>query len=343
MATKLTKAEQFFMSKVPGLMAGLMKAITEWGVEDAAAAFGNAGGESAGFTKLQEIAPTVKGSRGGFGYFQWTGPRRRAYEVWCKKNKFDPKGEEANLGYLIVELLGSEKATVPAVRDAEGLAAKVKAFEVKFERPGIPHTKGRIRWANLAMQAWNEARGEAPPVKTPPPAKAGPDKDLVARVQTQLLALGYTEVGAPDGKLGGMTKAAILLFREDNSLPLTTAIDDALLVALAKAPKRVLVPGREDATEKTITDKVPEAKSAWYTKITGLWAGGIGGVGIAVKGVLENIPVVKDYVEPVFSYVGDVPPVVWFAIFAGGGLALWWVGRHGLEKSKEAFRDGSRR
>ena len=43
--------------------------------EDAAAVFGNAGHESAGLEKLQEIRPTVPGSRGGWGWFQWTGDK----------------------------------------------------------------------------------------------------------------------------------------------------------------------------------------------------------------------------------------------------------------------------
>lgn len=35
--------------------------------------------ERGGFTLLQEQKPTVAGSKGSFGWYQWTGPRRRAY------------------------------------------------------------------------------------------------------------------------------------------------------------------------------------------------------------------------------------------------------------------------
>ena len=44
----------------------------------AAGLLGNLGHESGGFRQLQEVAPAVAGSRGGWGLAQWTGPRRVA-------------------------------------------------------------------------------------------------------------------------------------------------------------------------------------------------------------------------------------------------------------------------
>ena len=84
------------------------KLIADFGfsVEDAAAIMGNAGHESIGFTTLQEIKPVVKGSAGGFGWFQWTGPRRRLFEAYCKRNGLNPTSREANYAYLFVELSG---------------------------------------------------------------------------------------------------------------------------------------------------------------------------------------------------------------------------------------------
>jgi len=60
----------------------------------------------------------------------------------------------------------------------------------------------------------------------------------VRAVQTRLRALGYHEVGNPDGIIGPRTRAAILAFRDDNSLPLVPIIDVALTEALANAPER---------------------------------------------------------------------------------------------------------
>ncbi|XKM41271.1 phage tail tip lysozyme [Rhizobium ruizarguesonis] len=45
--------------------------------EQAAGVVGQLGQESAGFGTMQEVNPLVPGSRGGYGYAQWTGPRRK--------------------------------------------------------------------------------------------------------------------------------------------------------------------------------------------------------------------------------------------------------------------------
>lgn len=73
-------------------------------LDAAAAAFGNFGHQSAGFTAMQEIKPTVAGSKGGYGWPMWTGPRRRAYEAYCRKHGLDPASDTANYAYIFVEL-----------------------------------------------------------------------------------------------------------------------------------------------------------------------------------------------------------------------------------------------
>ena len=72
----MDKPEAFFREMAPRLMRLLIEDFNLT-VTDAAAIMGNGGHESLGFTKLQEMKPTVKGSRGGWGLMQWTGPRRR--------------------------------------------------------------------------------------------------------------------------------------------------------------------------------------------------------------------------------------------------------------------------
>lgn len=72
--------------------------------EQAAAIAGNAQHETNQFKNLQEIEPLIEGSKGGYGYLQWTGPRRRNYEKWAKENKLDPSSDEANMGYLANEI-----------------------------------------------------------------------------------------------------------------------------------------------------------------------------------------------------------------------------------------------
>lgn len=145
------------------------KLIADFGfsVEDAAAIMGNAGHESAGFTLMQELKPTIAGSRGGYGWFQWTGPRRRAFEAYCARNKLDINSREANYAFLFVELTGPEKGAVAKTKAAVGLNAKTKAFELGFERAGVKHYPSRYEWAAKALRAYQNRKPAAKPIEAP--------------------------------------------------------------------------------------------------------------------------------------------------------------------------------
>jgi hypothetical protein len=158
-------------------------------LEDAAAVFGNAGHESAGFTKEQEIKPTVAGSRGGWGWFQWTGPRRRAFEGYCARNKLNPASPEANYAWLFLELKGSEKRAIPALKAAGSLNEKVIAFENAYERSGVKHYDSRKKWAAIAMDAFRANNPpEQLPSPTPPPPQTAKNVGLGAAIMAALIA-----------------------------------------------------------------------------------------------------------------------------------------------------------
>lgn len=150
-----TNAEAVFRAKAPAIMNKLMEDFPITPL-DAAAILGNLGHESGGLTILQEINPVVKGSRGGYGWPQWTGARRRAYEAYCKRTKKDPASDEANYAYLFLELKGvegSEKAAIGKTVAAKDLDAKVIAFEKAFLRAGVKHYPSRQNWARIALDA----------------------------------------------------------------------------------------------------------------------------------------------------------------------------------------------
>jgi hypothetical protein len=142
-----------FRAKAPGIMKLLMKDF-DLDAKSAAAIVGNSGAECNGFRTFQEIRPVVKGSRGGYGWFQWTGPRRRAFEAYCARNKLDPKSDKANYGWLFCELKGAEKRAIPKVKAAKTLTEKVVAFEQAFLRAGVKHYPARRKYAEVAMEAY---------------------------------------------------------------------------------------------------------------------------------------------------------------------------------------------
>ena len=177
-----------FTDKAPWIM-NLLRSDFGLTVEDAAAILGNIGHECNGFKTFQEQAPWA--GRGGFGWAQWTGPRRVAFEAYCKRNNLSPTSDKANYGWLWNELKGSEKAAIPALKRASGLEAKVRAFEAKFERAGVKHYESRYVWAERALAAWKASQnatppyvieGAQPPPQTPPqPSDGLTDEEDVER------------------------------------------------------------------------------------------------------------------------------------------------------------------
>ncbi len=153
-------AEQTFRSKSSGIVAKLLGDFPIRNA-DAFAIVGNLGHECAGFTKLQEIAPSVKGSRGGYGWAQWTGPRRRAFEAYCARTGQAPTSDEANYAWLFLELKGAEARAIPAVLDVDGPRTKVEAFERSYLRAGVKHYDGRLTWCRIAENEWSKS-GQAP-------------------------------------------------------------------------------------------------------------------------------------------------------------------------------------
>jgi hypothetical protein len=152
----MSKATELFASKAPWIMELLMRDFA-LDLNSAAAILGNLGHECGGFTNMQEDAPTVKGSKGGYGWAQWTGPRRRAFEAYCERNNLSPNDDRANYGWLFVELSTSEHAGIKAVKKPGSIADKVKAFEMNFERAGVKHYPSRNAWAARALEAYKAA------------------------------------------------------------------------------------------------------------------------------------------------------------------------------------------
>ncbi len=114
----------------------------------AAGIIGNLAHESGGFRHFQEINPLIPGSRGGYGYAQWTGPRRRAFEAFAKDMGDHRTSYAANWGFLRHELQTNHSYAVGAVKDTETVEGAVLAFERTFLRAGIKHWGSRIQRAN---------------------------------------------------------------------------------------------------------------------------------------------------------------------------------------------------
>ena len=141
-----------FEEKAPEIMRKLMSAF---GLDEiqAAGILGNLGHESAGFRLLREVGQPE--GRGGYGWAQWTGPRRRLFLDWCGQENLDWHSDDANYGFLEHELRTSQSGSIRALLNTSELEEAVRVFERHFEVAGVPNYPSRNRWARIALDAFN--------------------------------------------------------------------------------------------------------------------------------------------------------------------------------------------
>ena len=140
--------------------------------DQAAGIVGNLQAES-GIQAVQEGSPTS--GRGGYGWAQWTGPRRDAFEKWAADNKLDPKSDEANYGFLKQELQSKQYAgTLDRIRQTSNAGQSAQVFENEYERPAPGSTGRRMQFASEVAQA------QAPAVAAPgaPPVNGAVDVNI---------------------------------------------------------------------------------------------------------------------------------------------------------------------
>lgn len=112
---------------------------------------------------INEISPLVKGSRGGFGLNQWTGPRRRQLEAFASKRGVDVSDFDMQLDFLMHELETTEKAAKSSIYGAGTTGQAADAIVRKFLRPHESHRERRS--ANYLSR---DAGGYTPvPSRTP--------------------------------------------------------------------------------------------------------------------------------------------------------------------------------
>ncbi len=104
---------------------------------------------------INEQNPTVPGSRGGFGLYQLTGPRRREYEAFASQRGVNPADTNAQLDFLAGELglpvqgvenlpfFGSEGKAAQSILSAPDTATAAQAIVNNFLRPAPEHRQAR--------------------------------------------------------------------------------------------------------------------------------------------------------------------------------------------------------
>jgi hypothetical protein len=168
----------------------------------AAGLVGNLGYESGGFEQLQELKPTVANSKGGWGYAQWTGPRRNAFMAFAKERGLDPSSHEANVEFLHHELSKPEWGgylnrlrRTQSVEEASRLTHKEYEAPLDVQTGTYASGGGRLRYARQAQGLAEQAAARGLPEVAPPePAQGVPAEVALAE---QAAARGLPEVTPP--------------------------------------------------------------------------------------------------------------------------------------------------
>jgi len=92
---------------------------------------------------INEISPIVKGSRGGFGLYQLTGPRRRAFESFAGQRGVALDDADAQLDFLMYELDGPEARAARSILSTSTAGEAGAAIVRKFLRPLQSHQDRR--------------------------------------------------------------------------------------------------------------------------------------------------------------------------------------------------------
>jgi hypothetical protein len=127
--------------------------------EQAAGIIGSLGGETGGLKAVQELHPVIPGSRGGFGWAQWTGPRRVEFEQFSAARGLSITSDEANYQFLVHELKGSESKALNQLKQTGSVDEAARVFTgsaatgIGYLRPGIEHYGSSISKARQAYGA----------------------------------------------------------------------------------------------------------------------------------------------------------------------------------------------
>ncbi len=148
------------------LMNDLMRDL---GISRAQAAgiVGNLSYESGGFRTLQEHKDFKPGERGGYGYAQWTGRRRRQFEAYAAENNLDPASYEANYGFLKHELEGNHNYVMRDLRRDDTVEEASDTILHDYENPKDPESSQQRRINQSRSIERNPATGFDAPIPSP--------------------------------------------------------------------------------------------------------------------------------------------------------------------------------
>jgi len=164
---------------------------------------------------INEIAPVVPGSRGGFGLPQFTGPRRVAFERFAQERGFPLDDVEAQLDFIFdVEFPTTERRAANSFFAADTPEEAALAVSRDFLRPGKPNEGRRVSEANRLAALF----GDLPPDAAQQPQGDKPEQPENAFTQAQA---GFKAARLDPAAFQSQTNALAGLFSPEQAQTLT--------------------------------------------------------------------------------------------------------------------------
>lgn len=278
----------------------------------------------------------------------WSGTDQYVSGKYVADHVYDAGAVDQQLGCagLILAMQAIDKSIVfdgpPKAVTAPAVATA--PVPVTADRPGI--------WGTL----WRSLRGKDATIATPtevsrPGMGLNGDNALYDQ-QAMLSDKGYTEVGQPDGLMGGRTVTAIRAFRAENGLPAGAAIDAKFVAALAAAGPRQVSKARVEANATDLRQN-GNGQVATLDSLGCLGkALGLGGIlgGVNESGILNKA---TDTLQTAQDTLGTVTTVFttiigiaqwcfghWWMFAIGGGLYVVFKVASGVLHVVVMFRQG---
>jgi hypothetical protein len=185
---------------------------------------------------INEKNPIVPGSRGGFGLYQLTGPRRVAYEQYAAERGVPVDDVDAQLDFMMGELQGSEAKAAGSILSAPDTATAAQAIVRDFLRPSPEYRDSRMaKYAALPSQGGSmgavntmgqggqmpmpEAYGYVDPMVSAPNSRVAPTPSV--EVAQALTPQPQNNAGyfPPAPQAGGLDPAVIQALSDPNVSP----------------------------------------------------------------------------------------------------------------------------
>lgn len=136
-----------------------LKSNYDMTTEQAAGFVGNLWHETGGFKFMQELKPTIKGSKGGLAFAQWTGPRRTQFEDLLEElGDLPANSYEGNWAMISEELDTTERGALNKILGTTTVEDAATTTSKFYLRPGKPMLDKRIQDANTIYNAYLESR-----------------------------------------------------------------------------------------------------------------------------------------------------------------------------------------